>query len=227
MTLASASPASAPAVYSPYPCSLRTGPQLGPRFRPLRLVRRLPFRPVLFRGNLGARQSSDNPKQQQPVGRGRFRVGWRDAIHRSCNPHGRDGADRCKGCLAGLLAMLQQSAHRLVASRVWPNCSGCSTCRLARVRARPTRSCSPISLAGLHGASAARSELAESCHEVCFRALKSVAPTAYGSAPAAAPSVSKGRYAVRAVSFNYGRPMACPLARRSPMPLQPASPRRR
>ena len=61
MTVASASPTSAPTVYSPYACSLRAAPQQGPRFRPLRLVRRLPFRPVPFRGNLGARQASDNP----------------------------------------------------------------------------------------------------------------------------------------------------------------------
>jgi hypothetical protein len=76
MTLASASPPGAPAAHSPYACSLRAGPQLGPRFRPLRLVRRLPFRPVPFRGNLSARQASDNPKHKPPLASGSFAANY-------------------------------------------------------------------------------------------------------------------------------------------------------
>ena len=56
--------------------SLRARYQLGPRLRPLGLVRRLPFRPVLFRGNLGARQASDNPKHKPPVTKASLRAGY-------------------------------------------------------------------------------------------------------------------------------------------------------
>lgn len=64
--LVSLSPTSAPTVYSPCACSLRTRPERGPRVRPLRIVRRLPIRPVPLRGNLDARQACDNPEHNRP-----------------------------------------------------------------------------------------------------------------------------------------------------------------
>jgi len=84
--------------------SLRARCQLGPRFRPLRLVRRLPFRPVPFQDNLGARQASDNPKHQQTVTDVRFRD------IRSAMNQGRHRQIQYSACLQNLLA---QCAHVL------------------------------------------------------------------------------------------------------------------